>query len=168
MKFYNMLARADLKGSSKYPDIKGTVWFQDVPLGTNVCAYVKGLPPYQPAHDNEAPIGPFGFHLHEFGNCSIGDEENPFQDAGGHYNPTNEPHGNHAGDFPVLFSNAGISKMCFFTDKFHVEDIIQRSVIIHENPDDYRSQPAGDAGKRIACGIVHSITPYNFYPIFFH
>ena len=64
--------------------------------------------------------------------------------------PTNQPHGNHAGDFPVLFSNKGYARMCFFTDKFKVQDIIGKSIIIHENPDDYRTQPAaaGSAGMR--------------------
>ena len=44
--------------------------------------------------------------------------------------------------------------MCFFTDKFKPKDIIGRAVIIHQNPDDYRSQPSGNSGKRIACGII--------------
>lgn len=66
------------------------------------------------------------------------------------------PHGNHAGDFPVLFSNNGYARMSFFTDKFRVRDIIGRSVMIHENPDDYRSQPPGDSGKRIACGVIEA------------
>lgn len=66
----------------------------------------------------------------------------------------NQPHGNHAGDFPVLFSNNGYSRMIFFTDKFEAEEVIGKSVIIHENPNDYRSQPSGNAGKRIACGVI--------------
>lgn len=74
--------------------------------------------------------------------------------AGGHWNPTNQPHGNHAGDFPVLFSNHGYGSMCFFTDKFKVEDVLGKAVIIHENPDDYRTQPSGDGGKRLACGVI--------------
>lgn len=70
------------------------------------------------------------------------------------YNEDTLPHGNHIGDFPVLFSNNGYARMSFFTDKFKPEDIIGRSVIIHQNPDDYRTQPAGNSGKRIACGVI--------------
>lgn len=73
------------------------------------------------------------------------------------YNEDTLPHGNHAGDFPVLFSNNGYARMSFFTDKFKPEDIINRSVIIHQNPDDYRSQPAGNSGKRIACGVIYPV-----------
>lgn len=47
--------------------------------------------------------------------------------------------------------------MKFYTDKFTVEDIIGKSVLIHENPDDYRSQPAGNSGKRIACGVIRRL-----------
>ena len=54
----------------------------------------------------------------------------------------------------VLFSNDGYSSMCFFTNRFNSQDIIGRSIIIHENPDDYRTQPAGNSGKRLACGVI--------------
>jgi superoxide dismutase, Cu-Zn family len=75
------------------------------------------------------------------------------------YNPLfiNQPHGNHVGDFPVLFSNYGYAYMCFFTDKFKVADIIGKLVVIHENSDDYRTQPAGNSGKKLACGVIRSI-----------
>lgn len=145
---------ARIQGGPLAPRIRGYVYFMNVPGGTNVCAEVYGLPPYRPAQDGEAPVGPHGFHIHEFGNCEIGNPEDPFRAAGGHWNPANQPHGNHAGDFPVLFSNNGIARMCFFTDKFRVSDVIGKSVIIHQNPDDYRTQPAGDAGKRLACGVI--------------
>lgn len=95
-----------------------------------------------------------GFHIHQNGVCEVSNPDNPFESAGGHYNPTNQPHGNHAGDFPVLFSNNGYARMSFFTDKFTPEDVVRRSIIIHENPDDYRSQPAGESGERIACGVI--------------
>lgn len=71
------------------------------------------------------------------------------------YNEDAQPHGNHSGDFPVLFSNNGYARMSFFTNKFKPEDVIDKSVIIHLNPDDYRSQPAGNSGKRIACGVIY-------------
>ncbi|WMM26413.1 superoxide dismutase family protein [Tissierella sp. MB52-C2] len=149
-------AYARIKGGNLYPNLRGIVFFDDVEGGTEVSVEVWGLPLYKPAEGNNQPIGPHGFHIHEKGICEVTDPNNPFESAGGHYNPTNQPHGNHVGDFPVLFSNNGYARMRFFTDKFKPEDIIGRSVIIHENPDDYRTQPAGNSGKRIACGVIYS------------
>lgn len=148
----NALAR--VRGGNLYPDIDGVVYFKDVDWGTQVSIEIFGLPEYRPGYGEKAPIGPLAFHVHEYGKCEIVNPDDPFSSAGGHYNPYNEPHGNHAGDFPVIFSNNGYAKMTFFTDKFKADDVTGRSVIIHENPDDYRTQPAGDAGKRIACGII--------------
>lgn len=149
-------AYAEIKGSELAPDLKGYVIFTDVPYGVEVAVEVSGLPHYQPAHDGEAPIGPHGFHIHEEGECGSGNLPDPFQAAGGHWNPTNQPHGNHAGDFPVLFSNQGYARMTFFTNEFSAKDVIGKTVVIHQNPDDFRSQPSGDSGKRIGCGVIHS------------
>jgi len=151
------IALAKLMGGNLAPNIFGNVFFYDVPGGTEVYTEVWGLPLYQPADKNNQPISPFGFHVHEYGICETIDPNNPFESAGGHYNPYNEPHGNHAGDFPVLFSNNGYARMSFFTDKFKPEDVIGKSVIIHQNPDDYRSQPAGNSGKRMACGVIYKL-----------
>ncbi|MPM96766.1 hypothetical protein SDC9_143931 [bioreactor metagenome] len=146
--------RAYIKGGPLAPSIKGVVTFRDVPGGTEVSVTVTGLPQYQPAEGNRAPVGPHGFHLHECGSCAVGNPEDPFMKAGGHWNPANQPHGNHAGDFPVLFSNNGRASMSLFTNKFKPDDVVGKAVIIHENPDDYRSQPAGAAGRRLACGVI--------------
>ncbi len=155
MNYNNMsqMAIANIKGGPLAPDIKGVVTFKEVYGGTMVSANISGLPEYQPAQNGD-PIGPHGFHIHENGVCRIGDPADPFQAAGEHWNPTNEPHGNHVGDFPVLFSNNGRAIMSFFTNKFKPQDAIGKSIIIHQNPDDYRTQPAGDAGKRLACGLI--------------
>lgn len=147
-------ATAIISGGPLAPQISGLVKFKDVPGGTEVFVEVRGLPPYQPAANNSQPVGPHGFHIHEKGCCDIGNPEKPFECAGGHWNPTNQPHGNHAGDMPVLFSNNGYALMAFFTNKFKPKDVIGRAVIIHESPDDYRSQPSGNAGRRLACGII--------------
>ena len=155
-----LLPRADIIGGPLAPHIRGFVTFMGVPGGTWVYANIWGLPPYQPAKKGDSPIGPHGFHIHENGDCTIGDPENPFQAAGGHWNPDNQPHGNHAGDFPVLFSNRGQAIMYFFTNRFNPIHVIGKSIIIHQNPDDYRSQPAGNAGKRLACGIIKCISSY--------
>lgn len=156
-------ALARIEGGPLAPDIKGHVVFVKLPKGTEVYAEVTGLPNYQPGKGDQDPIGPHGFHVHENGVCKVGDPENPFQAAGGHWNPGNQPHGNHAGDFPVLFSNDGYARMSFFTDQFNVSDIIGKSIIIHQNPDDYRSQPSGDAGKRLACGLIKEVPQQRYY-----
>lgn len=151
-------AIAELQGGPLAPQINGYVLFQDIPGGVWVSVAVNGLPPYQAATKGRQPIGPFGFHIHQSSDCNVGDPQNPFQKTGGHWNPDHQPHGNHAGDFPVLFANNGLSQMGFFSDKFMVADIIGHSVVIHQNPDDYRTQPAGNSGKRLACGVIR---PYR-------
>jgi len=148
------MAAAIIKGGPLAPQISGIVYFRDVAGGTIVTVQLVGLPPYSPGSDGQSPIGPHGFHIHVNGTCEVGDPKEPFMTAGEHYNPHNQPHGNHAGDFPVLFSNRGRAFMSFFTDKFNVADVTGRAVIIHQNPDDYRTQPAGNAGKRLACGVI--------------
>ncbi|NLY43291.1 MAG: superoxide dismutase family protein [Clostridiaceae bacterium] len=150
-------AVAYVTGGPLAPQIRGIVYFFSVPGGTQVMAEISGLPDYRPAQGGNKPIGPHGFHIHEYGNCEVGDPEDPFQVAGGHWNPDQQPHGNHAGDLPVLFSNNGYARICFFTNRFKPQDVIGKSIIIHQNPDDYRSQPAGDAGKRLACGIIREL-----------
>lgn len=147
-------AMAIITGSIYAPNLYGNVYFVSVEGGTEVFAEIWGLPLYEPASGNMQPISPFGFHIHEYGICEITDPQDPFISAGGHYNPTNQPHGNHAGDFPVVFSNDGYARMGFFTDKFKPADIIGRSVLLHQNPDDFRSQPSGNSGKRMGCGVI--------------
>ncbi|ACB84323.1 superoxide dismutase family protein [Natranaerobius thermophilus] len=147
------VAMARIKGGSLAPDLKGIVTFDSVKNGTVICADIEGLPSFQ-RESHQPPIGPHGFHLHEIGTCKEGNPEDPFQAAGGHWDPDNQPHGNHAGDFPVLFSHNGIARTCFFTSRFHVQDIIDKAVIIHESPDDFRTNPTGKSGRRLACGVV--------------
>jgi Cu-Zn family superoxide dismutase len=143
-----------IAGGPLAPQIRGYVIFQDIPGGCWVAVNLIGLPPYRPAEANGQPVGPHGFHIHESGNCEVGDIANPFAAAGDHWNPDNQPHGNHAGDFPVLFSHQGKAQLCFFTNRFISSQVIGRSVVIHQNPDDYRTLPSGNAGKRLACGVI--------------
>ena len=150
----SLTAVAYVMGGPLRPQISGVVFFHDTIGGTWVTTQITGLPDYKPGTEKEAPVGPHGFHIHENGVCDIGNPDDPFLAAGGHWNPTNQPHGNHAGDFPVLFSNNGRAFMSFFTNKFRVNQVVGKAVIIHNNPDDYRSQPAGNAGKRLACGVI--------------
>jgi len=151
-----MRAVANIMGGPFAPNIKGTVNFRDVPGGTEITVEVNGLPPYRRAMGGRPQVGPFGFHIHEGGSCRVGNNEAPFSATGEHWNPTNQPHGNHAGDFPVLFSNNGYSRMTFFTNKFKVPQIIGKTVVIHESPDDYRTQPAGNSGRKLACGVIQA------------
>jgi Cu-Zn family superoxide dismutase len=150
-------AVAHITGGPLAPGIRGTVTFTDVEGGTEVSVEVNGLPPYKPASGGNPPVGPHGFHVHQNGDCSVGNPLDPFKSAGEHWNPTNQPHGNHAGDFPVLFSNNGYARMTFFTNKFKASQAIGKAVVIHENPDDYRTQPAGAGGKRLACGVIQGM-----------
>lgn len=143
---------ASLIAGPAAPELSGTVGFRNVRGGVQITVDVRGLLAYDPG---PPPVGPHGFHIHEGSSCEFGELANPFQSAGGHWNPDGQPHGNHAGDFPVLFSKKGSSRITFFTDRFGADDVAGRTVIIHLNPDDYRSQPAGDSGLRIACGVIN-------------
>ncbi|WP_373420443.1 superoxide dismutase family protein [Halobacillus sp. Marseille-P3879] len=148
-------ATAFFRSSPLAPELSGTVDFIQQPYGVEVIVQVEGLPDFEVK--NGSQIGPHGFHIHEKGVCEVGNGEKPFETAGEHWNPTKQPHGNHAGDFPVLFSNEGRARMIFFTDRFEVNDIIGKAVIIHQGPDDYQTQPSGDSGLRIACGVIERL-----------
>lgn len=145
-------ARAIIRGGAQYPQINGMATFTPAHNGTMVCVRLNGLPPY--SREDGQVIGPHGMHIHTDGNCTPGTCADPFPKTGMHYNPTDEEHPDHVGDFPVVFSNNGYAMMSFYTDRFCVEEIIGRSLVIHESPDDYRTQPAGDSGKKIACGVI--------------
>lgn len=150
-----MLAEYDaiayIKGGEEYPGIYGTVKFRSVPNGTWVDADINGLPAYRRGDENNPQIGPHGFHIHN-GVC----EGREFSEADGHFNPDAQHHGNHNGDFPVLFSNGGKAKMLFFTDRFRSEDVLGKAVVIHKSPDDFRTDPAGNSGEKIACGEIQA------------
>lgn len=135
-------------------EVSGSITLHRTNSGTRVTVQVSGLPAYEPG---EPPIGPHGFHIHEVGECEVGDPEDPFLSAGLHWNPDDQPHGNHAGDFPVIFSDQGSAVVSFITHRFTPRDVIGLSVIIHENPDDYRSQPTGASGRRIACAAIGEV-----------
>ena len=101
-----------------------------------------------------------GFHIHEKGDCSSGDG----MSAGGHFNPTGAPHGNHGhgthhtGDLPSLTANAfGIATLNFESNSIRLDgpnDITGRGLIVHRDPDDYTTQPTGNSGPRLACAVI--------------
>lgn len=81
----------------------------------------------------------------------------PFPNTGNHYNPGNVPHPEHAGDLPPLLSNNGYAWMTFYTGRINIEDVAGRSLIIHSMRDNFTSQPSGDSGDKIGCGVIEEI-----------
>lgn len=142
-------AVAIVNGSRAYPHIRGIVRFYKVASGVMVRAELAGLPKGNDQCDS--PI--FAIHIHSVGDCSENGSE-PFPNTMGHYNPRNCPHPYHAGDMPPLFSAGGRAVSVFLTDRFTIDEIFEKSIIIHSSPDDFTSQPSGNSGTKIACGII--------------
>ena len=136
-------AHARIKGSSDYPELEGNVYFYGLHGGTVVVADIKNI------LDDKF----HGFHIHEGGSCT-GTIQEPFMNAGRHYNTTNTPHPNHIGDLPTILASNGIVFSVFYTNRFFPEDVVGKTIIIHEMSDDFRTQPSGNAGKMIACGKI--------------
>ena len=145
-------AMALIKGSKDYPQIRGNIRFFQTKKGVLAAIEVSGLP----ASSNKCENRIFAFHIHSGGSCS-GNENDPFADALTHYNPDNCPHPHHAGDMPPLFGCNGNAFSAFFTDRFSVDEIIGKTVIIHSSPDDFTTQPSGNSGTKIACGVINRI-----------
>lgn len=143
------LAAAIIKGSVAHTEISGFACFYGTDEGTVVRFDVRGLP----KGDGRCGKPIFACHVHDGISCN-GNASDPFAAALGHFNPEGCPHPYHAGDMPPLFSANGRAMQIFLTDRFKVSDIIDKTVIIHTSPDDFTSQPAGNAGERIACGVI--------------
>ncbi len=148
-------AIAYIKGGPLAPNLEGISLFYQLEDSVYIVTYVAGMPIVLPSGE---PSGFHGFHIHQSGDCTVGDPNNPFQGSGGHYNPTDKEHPMHAGDLPPLLSNNGskygTSFLAVTTNRFTLRDIIGKSVIIHQNPDDFHTQPAGNSGPKWACGII--------------
>lgn len=129
--------------------VSGVVKFKQRSDGLQIMAQISGLQP-----------GKHGFHVHEFGNCACDDAVC----AGGHFNPTNQPHGGfdskerHIGDFGNLVAdeqgNATYDRVDRDAALNGPYSIIGRGLIIHADADDLVSQPTGNAGARVACGVI--------------
>ena len=142
---YNTRATALIKGGKDFPDLIGKIDFFEKPNCVLVSADIKGLP------QNDS--GFYGFHIHDGSNCT---GEN-FANTSGHYNPSSTPHPKHAGDMPpLIICNSG-AHLQFLTDRFLIKDIIGKTIVIHSNQDDFTTQPAGNAGIKIACGEIKAI-----------
>lgn len=145
-------ATAMIRGSEKYPLLKGVAQLYQQPHGVLVVVEVMGLPTTM----NKCKGGIHAVHIHEGGNCS-GNETDPFADVGMHYNPDQCPHPFHADDLPPIFENEGYGLSVFYTNRFMVNEVIGKTIIVHENIDDFRTQPSGNAGEKIACGEISPV-----------
>jgi Cu-Zn family superoxide dismutase len=145
-------ATAQLKPTKGSKTI-GEATFEQVGDKVRVVVNVQGLKPGQE----------HGLHIHEVGDCSSGDG----MSTKGHFNPYNKPHGpqgsaeRHAGDLPPLKANkAGHANIQADLDVITLApgpaNIIGRGLIVHADPDDYKTQPTGNAGARIACGVIQA------------
>ncbi len=137
-------ATAIIRGSNEAPSILGRVDFYQKKNCVLVVANISGLP--------KNDTGFYGFHIHEGALCS---GEN-LSDSKGHYNPKDAPHPSHAGGLPPLMLCGTSAHLGVLTDRFMVADIIGRTIIIHSMPDDFTTQPSGNAGTKIACGIIRA------------
>jgi Cu-Zn family superoxide dismutase len=134
--------------------VMGTVTFTKTDGGIQVVADVTGLTP-----------GQHGFHIHEFGDCSAPDATS----AGGHFNPSKNPHAGHddakrhEGDLGNIEADSSGKAHLELTDKMMTmsgeKSIIGRGVIVHEKADDLKTQPTGNAGGRVACGVIGVAKP---------
>lgn len=148
-------ACAILRGNEANPQISGTVNFYEAAQGTLVVAEVFGLPLEYSENGTVKQAGPFyALHIHDGGECGQADGQNPFEASGKHYNPANRPHPMHAGDLPPLLSDAGYAYLSCYTERFTSAQIVNRTVIVHALPDDFRTQPSGAAGMKLACGPI--------------
>lgn len=135
-------ALAHVAGGSEAPNLFGTVKFYEMGDNVLVVADIFGLP--------QTETGIFALHIHAGGSCT---GEN-FADTGSHYDPEGREHPLHAGDLPPLFSCRGKAFLAVLTCRFQIADILGKTVVIHDRPDDFVSQPAGNSGNKIACGVI--------------
>lgn len=138
-----------IKGNNNNPRINGIAYFYKVQSGVLASIQINGLP----LSDDICKKPVFAVHIHS-GNSCTGNNTDPFADALTHYNPNNCAHPYHAGDLPPIFGANGIGLSVFLTDRFSAEEIIGKTIIIHSAPDDFTSQPSGNSGTKIACGVI--------------
>ena len=142
-------AHCRLRGNFQNPKLQGEALFYQTKYGVFVVADFMGLP--QSNENCKERI--FAFHIHSGSECDPSGP-NPFMTAGSHYNPDGCHHPNHKGDLPPLFGAGERAFLAFLTDRFRCEEIIGRTLIVHEGKDDFTTDPSGNAGARIACGVI--------------
>lgn len=143
-------AYANIRGNDDYPDLVGMALFFRAQKGTVVFAELMNLPV------GKEPCGQdfFGFHIHEGSSCT-GDEQDEFADVGQHLDLDHCEHPEHTGDLPsMLAARDGYAWMVLFTDKFTPEQVQGKTIVVHRAPDDFVTQPSGNAGEKIGCGEI--------------
>lgn len=141
-------AVAWITGNDSQPQLGGSVKFYQTSYGgVLVEAEIFGLPHAGTPGSSSF----FGMHIHESGNCA-----KPFDQTGNHYNPGKTLHPQHAGDLPPLLGNQGYAYLVFYDKRFFVDNILGRSVVIHSMADDFTSQPSGNSGEKIGCGVIRA------------
>lgn len=145
----NPAAIAHIHGDRAHAALNGFVRFYQMRQGVLVEAELYGLP----TSPNPCAPNIFALHIHEHGSCT-GNQKDAFADVGSHFNPQGCPHPAHAGDLPPLFGMRGYAWGAVYTERFRVAQVLGRAVIVHAGPDDFTSQPAGNAGAKIGCGII--------------
>lgn len=147
-------AVAFMNGGDDNPHLTGTVKFYHTKYyGILIEAEIFGLPDSMDTSNTKHSSNFYAFHIHEVGNCT-----KPFDQAGSHFNPTGQLHPFHAGDMPPLLSSFGYAWAIFYNERFNIDDVLGRSVIIHARPDDFASQPSGNSGAMIACGVIQPVS----------
>ncbi len=137
--------------ATKGNTVTGEVTFSTRGNAVQVAGEVRGL----------APNSEHGFHIHEKGDCSSGDG----MSTGGHFNPTAKAHGahdhseHHTGDLASLKADAnGVARFSYTSTTLTVgqgtTDVVGRGLIVHRDPDDFKTQPTGNSGPRLACGVI--------------
>lgn len=142
-------AVATIAGSAEHPSISGVVRLYQTGQGVVVLAEITGLPKAESPCQQRI----FGFHIHSGTNCG-GNMDDPFADAMSHYDPVGCEHPHHAGDLPPLFGNDGLALSLCLTNRFSVNEVLGRTIILHDHPDDFTTQPSGNSGEKIACGVI--------------
>ena len=145
-------AIAVVQGGEDFPEINGELRFYQTPLGVLVMSSLRRLPTAQPPCRKRF----FGLHIHEGSGCG-----DAFAEAGGHYNPTAAAHPCHAGDLPPVVTATGFAWSVTLLGDLTAEETVGRTVILHKGVDDFTSQPAGNSGDRIACGVIYAVQPYG-------
>lgn len=141
-------AIANIRGGNGYPELEGKATFVQTEKGVLVTVKVNNLP-----QNEVCDGGIFALHIHEGESCT-GDTADRFSNAKTHYNPLNCPHPYHAGDLPPLIGNDGFAYMSVLINRFTVNEIINKVIVIHDKKDDFTSQPAGNSGTKIGCGKI--------------
>ena len=142
-------AKASIRGIGEYKNLRGEVRFYQTLKGVIVNVEIMGML----YNSEDCGINFYGFHIHE-GNSCTGNEKDPLANVGKHYNPNNCNHPAHRGDLLPLISSNGYVLENFLIDSFNVSELIGKTIVIHDRADDFRSQPSGDSGNKIACGEI--------------